>query len=609
MGEAINWGEGMGDMATLVMGEGSTKTTWAIREDRQEEMSLKEATIRPPPTPSGSQHDAPGFSFTRLARTFLAARMNNPGIYRRNLSFSNLPLEISFLCQTRAKDAIFANKSTFGYTSGEPISQFEVSGSSCRFSEVAEPGKPLSIPEAASRTFATPSVNGRVWHSCYCNPCQVLREKNQPVRLKQNLGPTLTSSFYGTLTSSSYGTLNAPCSMFEPRLQVCLLDLPSGSSIFATASVNCWCYQNISSFSKKASSFKHEWSLPFSRRPFWSMNGSGDSKGLFQRGLEDEKIPTDWHLSTSIAFHLMRCGLCLLPAVPQSLQSSLHGLNGVASSFALQPGVVLDCATDKCNSELAENDTEGSLSSSGLRLLSAACCLPHPEKQDTGGEDAYFICPDKQVIGVADGVGGWADMGIDAGQYARQLMNESLIAAQQEPAGCIDTVRVMEIAHSKTTCRGSSTACILALSNYCLQAANLGDSGFLVVRNGRLVFKSPPQQHNFNVPFQLENGGGDPPDAAQVFTVEVAVGDVVVAGTDGLFDNLYENDIVSLVVQATRAGSSPDVTAKKVAALARERAQDCNRQTPFSVAAQDAGFRFYGGKMDDITVIVSYVVK
>ncbi|MCO5576744.1 hypothetical protein L7F22_030562 [Adiantum nelumboides] len=256
-----------------------------------------------------------------------------------------------------------------------------------------------------------------------------------------------------------------------------------------------------------------------------------------------------------------------------------------------------------------------SLSSSGLRLLSAACCLPHPEKQDTGGEDAYFICQDKQVIGVADGVGGWADMGIDAGEYARQLMSQSLLAAQQEPAGCIDTVRVMEIAYSKTTCRGSSTACILALSNYislfahCLQAANLGDSGFLVVRNGRLVFKSPPQQHNFNVPFQLENGGGDPPDAAQIFTVEVTVGDVVVAGTDGLFDNLYENDIVSLVVQATRSGSSPDITAKKIASLARERAHDCNRQTPFSAAAQDAGFRFYGGKMDDITVIVSYVVK
>ena len=88
--------------------------------------------------------------------------------------------------------------------------------------------------------------------------------------------------------------------------------------------------------------------------------------------------------------------------------------------------------------------------------------MPHPEK-DTGGEDAYFICPDKQVVGVADGVGGWADMGVDAGEYAWELMNQSLMSAQQEPHGFIDPARVLERAHAKTTCPGSSTTCILAL--------------------------------------------------------------------------------------------------------------------------------------------------
>ena len=92
-----------------------------------------------------------------------------------------------------------------------------------------------------------------------------------------------------------------------------------------------------------------------------------------------------------------------------------------------------------------------------------------------------------------------------------------------------------------------------------------------------------------------------------MFNVEVAVGDVIVAGTDGLFDNLYDTEVVSMVVQATRSGASPDITAKKIASLAREHAADCNRRTPYASAAQDAGFRFNGGKMDDITVVVSYV--
>lgn len=87
----------------------------------------------------------------------------------------------------------------------------------------------------------------------------------------------------------------------------------------------------------------------------------------------------------------------------------------------------------------------------------------------------------------------------------------------------------------------------------------------------------------------------------------VAPGDIVIAGTDGLFDNLYNNEITAIVIQATRASLGPQVTAQKIAALARQRAQDRNRQTPFSAAAQDAGYRYYGGKLDDITVVVSYI--
>jgi len=94
----------------------------------------------------------------------------------------------------------------------------------------------------------------------------------------------------------------------------------------------------------------------------------------------------------------------------------------------------------------------------------------------------------------------------------------------------------------------------------------------------------------------------------QVFTIPVTAGDVVIAGTDGLFDNLYNNEVTAVVVHAVRAGLEPQVTAQKIAALARQRAQDRNRQTPFSTA-QDAGFRYYGGKLDDITVVVSYIAS
>ncbi|XWS21082.1 hypothetical protein CRYUN_Cryun30bG0024900 [Craigia yunnanensis] len=245
-----------------------------------------------------------------------------------------------------------------------------------------------------------------------------------------------------------------------------------------------------------------------------------------------------------------------------------------------------------------------------LKLLSGSCYLPHPDKEDTGGEDAHFICVDEQAIGVADGVGGWADLGVDAGHYSRELMSHSVSAVHKEPKGSIDPARVLEKAHYSTKAKGSSTACIIALTDQGLHAINLGDSGFMLVRDGCTIFRSPVQQHDFNLTYQLENGiNGDLPSSGQVFAVPVAPGDVVIAGTDGLFDNLYNNEITAVVVHAVRAGLGPQVTAQKIAALARQRAQDRDRQTPFSTAAQDAGFRYYGGKLDDITVVVSYITS
>ncbi|XP_074309089.1 putative protein phosphatase 2C 80 [Silene latifolia] len=262
--------------------------------------------------------------------------------------------------------------------------------------------------------------------------------------------------------------------------------------------------------------------------------------------------------------------------------------------------------------EQLENPVESSARKNAgqktLKLKSGSCYLPHPDKVKTGGEDAHFICEEKQVIGVADGVGGWADVGVDAGFYARLLMSNSVAAIKEEQEGPVDPAKVLEKAHANTKVIGSSTACIVALTDQGIHAINLGDSAFIVIRDGHTVFRSPAQQYGFNFPYQLANGnGGDLPSSGQVFTFPVASGDVLVAGTDGLFDNLYDNEIVALVVQASRSGLEPGVTAQNIAKLAQQRAQDRHRQTPFSTAAHDAGVRYMGGKLDDITVVVSYI--
>ncbi|KAI3412355.1 Protein phosphatase [Psidium guajava] len=245
-----------------------------------------------------------------------------------------------------------------------------------------------------------------------------------------------------------------------------------------------------------------------------------------------------------------------------------------------------------------------------LKLLSGSCCLPHPDKEDKGGEDAHLICEDEQVIGVADGVGGWADVGVDAGLYSRELMFHSVNAIKEETEGSVDPAIILEKAHANTKAKGSSTACIIALKEEGIHAINLGDSGFIVVRDGCDIFRSPVQQHGFNFTYQLESGrNGDLPSSGQVFRIPVSDGDVIVAGTDGLFDNLYDDEISALVVEAAKSGLDPQAAAQEIAAAARQRALDRYRRTPFADSAQEAGFRYRGGKLDDITVVVSYITR
>lgn len=62
----------------------------------------------------------------------------------------------------------------------------------------------------------------------------------------------------------------------------------------------------------------------------------------------------------------------------------------------------------------------------------AFASAPHPHKVWKGGEDALFVS--KNIVLIADGVGGWAKMGIDSGVYARKLVSivKELILSEKE---------------------------------------------------------------------------------------------------------------------------------------------------------------------------------
>lgn len=133
-----------------------------------------------------------------------------------------------------------------------------------------------------------------------------------------------------------------------------------------------------------------------------------------------------------------------------------------------------------------------------ISVRGAGIAIPHPEKVTNGvrgvnhrhtgyaGEDAYFYTPghsDLFGLGVADGVYMWREHGIDAGVFARTLMET---AQHMVEAGYSDVLRITQFCSRKVQTEGiygSSTFClgVLDKNNSRLLTACLGDSGFMVM--------------------------------------------------------------------------------------------------------------------------------
>ncbi|KAI0221419.1 hypothetical protein L0F63_002005 [Massospora cicadina] len=248
------------------------------------------------------------------------------------------------------------------------------------------------------------------------------------------------------------------------------------------------------------------------------------------------------------------------------------------------------------------------------------------------GEDSYFMRQD--AIGIADGVGGWSLNNGNSAFYSRRLMRYALhelnkyddIDSQEfvdyESA---DPINILAKCYDRTNfdaymeqIRGSTTALIALLRGDELRIVNLGDCGICVIRNSEFLFRSEEQQHAFNYPYQLGIIGGDNPLSGQRFNLKVQKGDIIVLGSDGLFDNLYDDDILDMVksslrcqevgIASTRVEIQPGLIANRLMLNAREIAENSrNVASPFSERAAAEGLYHQGGKLDDITVVVGVV--
>lgn len=286
------------------------------------------------------------------------------------------------------------------------------------------------------------------------------------------------------------------------------------------------------------------------------------------------------------------------------------------------------------------------------------------------GQDAFFTSrvgdSSHVAFGVADGVGGWSDSGIDSAHFSHGLCRYMAKSAREagEPAETFTVRELLQkgydgVVADRTIPGGGSTACVaVAGNNGNLEVANLGDSGFVQLRLNAVHYYSNPQTHAFNTPYQLSiippkilarsrALGGEPlsdyPRDASVTSHQLRHGDVLIFATDGVWDNLSAHDLLKLIsrqmmdVQAwvlgekglyvgemlsnltqhgggiEKLGNNTLQTALALSVTAEAKSASLNTKVDGPFAREVQKYfpydNYHGGKVDDICVVVVVVVE
>ncbi|PHH67231.1 hypothetical protein CDD81_3000 [Ophiocordyceps australis] len=274
----------------------------------------------------------------------------------------------------------------------------------------------------------------------------------------------------------------------------------------------------------------------------------------------------------------------------------------------------------------------------------------------TNGDDAVYAS--EYFIGANDGVGAWATRPRGhAGLWSRLVLHFWAAAIEQEleqvkkPASPrqLNPTKLLQQAFQQTldataphNWQGTTTACGAQLHyrepdaaaagcdpTPLLYVTNLGDCQVMVVRprERAVTYKTKEQWHWFDCPRQLGTNSPDTPENNAVTeTVDLEVGDVVLAMSDGVIDNLWEHEIVeSLITSIHTWESGKDAhsdldrsggrnggmtsVAQDLMAAARVVALDPFAESPFMEHAIEEGLASEGGKLDDISVVAALCVK
>jgi len=273
----------------------------------------------------------------------------------------------------------------------------------------------------------------------------------------------------------------------------------------------------------------------------------------------------------------------------------------------------------------------------------------HPQKACRGQKDADATLCSPMLVGIADGVSQIEDFGIDASELPNELLNavEELAVSQLLPGQETDEycgpVTMVRDAYEATECLGSTTILTAVMDNSTkihgklhpmIAVCSIGDCEIVILRRtpeGRLnvVFHTEMQRIDGNAQSPLQLARVDDtidPDFDESIAIEViergsAVhcvsafeGDIVVLGSDGVFDNMFVDEILAICEEM----SGGVQIGKKFRAVDRHTLGQMSRRIVMASHAKTQRLPSgqypqapigQGGKIDDTSCVVAQVVE
>lgn len=244
---------------------------------------------------------------------------------------------------------------------------------------------------------------------------------------------------------------------------------------------------------------------------------------------------------------------------------------------------------------------------SGSHFLRHLDSKPYQTRSDHSFSSENFLC-------VADGAASWKTVD-DPYLYSKSLIQriQTLCSPDKLP------LEILTEAHSTVSDSGGACCLLLCLDRETgiLSSNIVGDCGFIIIRkkpnseNNEIIYSSKEKTKLFNRSTQISKEY-DFLGSVQTQDHKILPNDVIISGSDGLFDNMYPWDILSCLnpfLSASKYLPDPELIAEIIASIAFKNSQTFQYRSPFSERAKEYFIDFVGGKPDDITVIVTQIVE